>query len=280
VRTVSFKSVFDAVIRRIGDDPDVTVQDNTGRVVAEYISERIREGWEAYYWPEWTAIEERTFRSAFDLGVSYAVDAEVYYPTTEQYYRAISASTGNLPSNSTFWELAGNDFDRYISLDQPGQTPIGEVLAVHTANPRISPSALELGFWLSDNGIQIDGEMSAVWVEFCLRPPEFTSQPYDPATTYAAGSVRYLASTGQCYRAREAVTAEAPNTSSKWEEMRLPYVLSRYATQAAYADVLTADGQHDNAGRVLSAANDYIAQEWDKIELKQRQQRRFSVRTR
>jgi len=61
MRTVTFKSVYERVLRRVGIDPD-TANLTAGRqeFFADLVNERVRLGWEQTFWPELCETEERT----------------------------------------------------------------------------------------------------------------------------------------------------------------------------------------------------------------------------
>lgn len=172
MKTVSYKSVRDAVAARMGLDAAVNLLANQRVVLAEYISSAVRVGWEFFDWPEVMAVEERTPVSgvisltqageteigqvsgifwedprvdsrerevAFELnedgilitdrdwmdngsstvwvrfktvppvfssadyvaGTAYAAGDVVFYGS--ECYMALSATTGNLPTNGTYW---------------------------------------------------------------------------------------------------------------------------------------------------------------------------------
>jgi hypothetical protein len=61
MRTVTFKSVWEQVVRMCALDPDdTTLTSARQEMVADCITRRVREGWEYAPWPELCVIEERT----------------------------------------------------------------------------------------------------------------------------------------------------------------------------------------------------------------------------
>lgn len=54
---------------------------------------------------------------AYAAGVAYSTNDQAYYATTGDFYRAKQASTGNLPTNTTYWErlTIPYDFAEYIA---------------------------------------------------------------------------------------------------------------------------------------------------------------------
>ena len=65
----------------------------------------------------------------YDATKSYVVGDMVYYPTTDTYYAAHTAGSGNLPTDTAHWG-ALTAFNRSFALDATGQTVIGEVREV------------------------------------------------------------------------------------------------------------------------------------------------------
>ncbi len=280
MRTVPYKSALWAVARKMGLDPATNLLADQAATLTEYINEQVREGWEFYDWPELCPIEERAYRDAFDNAHAYVAGDQVYYATTGKYYEATQGTTGNLPTDTSYWtELTA--IDKFISLDQTGQTPIGEVFNVYRRNPRLYRNAGELGKGLSENGIQLDLDAPAtVWVYFRSRPPLFDSTPWDAATSYVAGDVCYQPDDGECYRCIQAHSNHEPPAASYWEKVDFPYVLAPYVKHAAYADALREDGQNDKADREDDKAEKKLMKEIDKIEMQQGQTQRYGVRTR
>lgn len=249
MRSVTFQSVLDGAAARIGLDPTQTIQPSTASALTEYINTRTRFAWEAYKWPELSAIEKRRFRPAFDAAATYAVGAEVFY--TDQYYRKTAVgAVGVLPTVIATWTpvTALTDFVRSIDFDQTfsltsatvAATPIGEVLHVYRQDPRVTRYAERVNFWVTDSGAIIgptqftNATPNEVYVEFTIRPTMF-------------------------------------NTSSNSAEF--PRVLSEYVKFATAADALREDGQFDKASYMDGLATDALQKEIDIIELKQGQTR-------
>jgi hypothetical protein len=249
MRSVTFQSVLDGAAARIGLDPTQTIQPSTASALTEYINTRCRFAWEAYKWPELSAIEKRRFRAAFDVAATYAAGAEVFY--TDQYYRKTgTGAVGVLPTVIATWTpvTALTDFVRSIDFDQTFNltsatapaTPIGEVLHVYRQDPRVTRYAERVNFWVTDSGAIIgptqftNATPNEVYVEFTIRPTMF-------------------------------------NTSSNSAEF--PRVLSEYVKFATAADALREDGQFDKASYMDGLATDALQKEIDIIELKQGQTR-------
>jgi hypothetical protein len=249
MRSVTFQSVLDGAASRIGLDPTQTIQPSTASALTEYINTRTRFAWEAYKWPELSAIEKRQFRPTFDAAATYASGAEVFY--LGNYYRKTgSGAVGVLPTVTATWTVATSltDFVRSIDFDQTftaasgttAATPIGEVLHVYRQDPRVVRYAERVNFWVTDSGAIVgptqftNATPNEVFVEFTIRPTMF-------------------------------------NTASNADPF--PRVLSEYVKFASAADALREDGQFDKAAYMDGLATDALQKEIDIIELKQGQTR-------
>jgi hypothetical protein len=249
MRTVTFQSILDGAAARIGLDPTQTIQPATASALTEYINTRTRFAWEAYKWPELSAIEKRQFRPTFEAATTYANWAEVFY--LGQYYRKTgTGAVGTLPTVTATWTSAATltDFVRSIDFDQAftatssttAATPIGEVLHIYRQDPRVVRYAERVNFWVTDSGAIIgptqftNATPNEVFVEFTIRPTLF-------------------------------------NTASASADF--PRVLSEYVKFSAAADALREDGQFDKAAYMDGLAADALQKEIDIIELKQGQTR-------
>lgn len=249
MRSVTFQSVLDGAASRIGLDPTQTIQPSTASALTEYINTRTRFAWEAYKWPELSAIEKRQFRPTFDAAATYAIGNEVFY--LGNYYRKTgTGAVGVLPTVTATWTNSTSltDFVRSIDFDQPftatssttAATPIGEVLHVYRQDPRVVRYAERVNFWVTDSGAIVgptqftNATPNEVFVEFTIRPTMF-------------------------------------NTASNAAEF--PRVLSEYVKFASAADALREDGQFDKASYMDGLAVDALQKEIDIIELKQGQTR-------
>jgi hypothetical protein len=249
-RNVTFQSVLDGVAARIGLDPTQTLAPSTAAAITEYINTRVRFAWESYRWPDMSAIEKRQFRETYDASKSYSQGNEVFY--LGNYYRRTAAGSGSgvLPTVTATWTISTSltDFVRNLDYDQTftassnvtAATPIGEILYVYAADPRITRYAERVNFWVTDGGAVVGGTQfsntspNEVFVEFTTRPTTYTT---------SSGSAN------------------------------VPRVISEYVKFAASADALREDGQFDKAAFMDALAVDALAKEVDIIELKQGQTR-------
>ena len=186
---------------------------------------------------------------------AYTVGTSVRNPADGRYYACHTAHTsaGAALDATKFGVLT--PFAPYVALDQAGKTPIGEVVRVCAADPDVTPrNPGVIRHTLRRQGIV---PLSAnppvrVWVQFRLRKPVFTSQPWQPTDTYAAGAVRYSASGENCYTARAAITGAATNLppesdATNWALLEFPEILQNFTIRAVGADLLRADGQNEKA---------------------------------
>ena len=77
MRTANFKLIMEKIFRGRGLDP-AGATENQKSTVADYITNRCKEGWEWAFWPEWTFMEERAYKDLYGAGVTYAAGAEVW----------------------------------------------------------------------------------------------------------------------------------------------------------------------------------------------------------
>jgi len=256
--------------------------------IAAFATSRIREGWEWDYWPEWTLCERRQYRPSYDAGEPYGLAAEVLYDDN-YYYSLQAANTGNTPDTAdTWWKLVSDvaadvdedyEFDRYVDTDQTGETAIGEVRSVSSRNPRVSNFPGNVAFSISSNGVQPSSlAPNRVWVQFRMRPPEYSTSEWASGTAYAIGDVVYVDSTGQCYMAVDASTGEDPTSATDyWTVQDVPFVLVNFLKRATYADLLVEDGQESKAEKQENRAYAFLADAWDVTIGQQGQQDRAEV---
>ena len=181
------------------------------------------------------------------------------------YYYAKSVSSAQDPTldvAGTYWLNATQVSSPVlfsISLDQVGQTPVGEVLDVYWSDPRFASYARPIPWELTGDGIvphllgipaecydsspvlqYPSGVPSTLCVKFTTRPPVFTTSSYTNGDT-------------------------------------IPYVIAEGVKYLTCGCALREDGQFDKASVMDQQADAYFEVEIDKIEMKQGQQRMFSV---
>ena len=263
MRTVTFKSVIDGALARMGLDPLVSPSSNTLAAFTEYANSGVRAAWEMYPWPDAVRFENRQFYPTWVTGTSYAADA-VVLGSDGNYYYAKQANSSQDPVTDTetiYWALAssytssnGGGILYAIDLDQvmngTTQTPIGEVLGVFQSDPRTNRYSTPINWMLTgdgivvgQNGLSVTSIPSTVWIQFTTRPPVFTSANYTDGTT-------------------------------------IPYVVAEAVKYGICAEAQREDGQFDKAAAHDANAIACLNTEWDKLEMKQGQQGRFSAMNR
>jgi hypothetical protein len=290
------------VAKKMGLDPTRNLHPNVADALAGYIDTRVREAWEDYAWPELCPTEARVYRPAWDATVEYAYGQEVWDPESRAYYMSLSdGNRGNainaldegeglfveIPGPETFaasgfWQQTGT-LNRTVLLDQPGFTPIGDVMECWASDPETTARPIPLDYRITGSGVEFGPHApDRVWIQFRLRNPEFTATPWSAGKHYAPGELLYFATDGDCYRAKvHTVAGESPDTTpTKWDKQPLPSILVPFVELAAYADALEEEGQTDKAAIVNSKATNRLTSTEDRINVQQRQTAHFSVRSR
>lgn len=263
-------------------DPTQELQANVAAALAGYVDTRIRMAWETYDWPFSRGLEARVYADRWD-----EIDADDLFVGDVVfhlggYWMALTDDPADEPSDeSDEWQSA-SPTRRVIGLDQPLQTPISEVLDVWTADPAGSETARRLDFTLGPDGIELGAcAPNEVWVSFSRRVARFTAELWDPAKAYAEGALVYYPEAEDCFICLAANTNVAPPlgalSSAKWQRQELPYELAVYAEFGAWADALAEDEKDDKSARREARAEEALANEYDKVQVKQKQTKRFRV---
>lgn len=254
LRTVTFRSVYESVLRQHGFDPvgDAVTHD-TARAIAEQINTAIMYAWRYWEWPQLEFLQERAFRTVWTSGLQFrrvgveGVADELYYASDTNYYRVLSTAPadpppGTVPTNTTYF-APFNITDCYISLDQVNQTSIGEVIEIFRSDPRLTTAhdAHRVLFQPTEREISvIDYAGPTVFVQFRIVPSQFTMVPYAIGRTYKLNDSIYLAATGECYRAiQDNPTGDPIAQPTQWIKIPFPAIFAPYVVMAAYAGGLT-----------------------------------------
>lgn len=270
MRTVTFRSVFEAIARRHGMDPkgDAITMD-AGLSITERINARVKRGW--FYWeaPDITLCEERAFRQIWNNSRQFYHGDEVFYiPTMSYFVVKADAPTnppiGTPPTDATFWDVLF-PVGQYIEYDQICRKPIGDVLAIYGANPATVKCPRGLGHRPSGRGIEVFGAsgLATVFVRFLMQVERFTTIPFIPSKTYNRGDIVYVWETGECYQALQTSLNKPPaGEPSYWRQVLFPEFLAEYVKAGAYADTLResdTSGERDPVKLQLRAASAQIA---------------------
>jgi hypothetical protein len=170
MRTVTYKSVLDGVLKRRGIAPAAAQKEQVEQL-NEFIADRLLTAWEYYRWPEVVVLEKRFFRAEWKRAI-YPVGAEVYH-AGRNWRAKDGAGPGDepgVPSGPGFLLLAPGTYlrvnaagdclqvygDNYspweelswlrrdVNYEQPGFTPIEAVLGAWDKDPLADISALRI----------------------------------------------------------------------------------------------------------------------------------------
>ena len=115
------------------------------------------------------------------------------------------------------------------------------------------------------SGIYPQCDITSVFGLYVPRAPELSSVAWIAATAYDAGTVRYDSTTGQCYRAKIAVTASPAvllTNTTYWEEQLIPKNFNDYLSYYALAKYWTSKGNHGSADKCDQDALDDLEREY------------------
>lgn len=232
----------------------------------------------------WALAETSYTASDYSSATAYVAGDQVFYPTNGLYYQCHTASTGNAPTNTSYWGVL-TAFDRYVDYEQTGQTELGEVLEVWDADPDVSYGAEPVAYRLSENGVQILRDLPYVWIQYRVRLSAITGDAWDSATAYSVGNqVYYRTSTtrGNFYACVSATSAgESPaSAAAKWSVVEIPLVLKNYLVRALYSEWLAYDGQTEKSVLEMQRAKDLLAGQVELLAAQQQQGQRTVVVTR
>lgn len=279
---ISFKEVLDEVALAIGLDPQSNLQENVAASICRYIQKRVRQEWRANDWPDLCLVEQRAFRPAWDVASEYAAGDEVYDLASDCYYMALVAQVGIPVTNAATWSVA-RLLNRYVALEQPGQTRIGDPLAATRLNPELERNPGVLAFGRSARGIQFDASApNRPWIKFRLPTPRFSTARIDRNEPGQLGDVFFDPADGNCYRISNVSAADWPPTvlGGSVELQAIPDFLKDIVVASVVADTLREDGQYDKAAAQKGEARELRDDETDQLNLQQNQTRRYSVRVR
>ena len=220
-----------------------------------FINRRAREYWDAHWWSQIMHAELRYYRDAYDAATAYATGDEVYYATTGYYYTALQSTTGNAPTNATYWERT-TELDAYIALAQTGEEEIGTVRLLSADNPLETRHPRSQPFRLLGDRIQVLGEdvPSSIYVWFREPAPDWQGDDFSASDTYATGDVVYYEGSATGYEgdywtatASTSAGQDPEDTPAKWTRLEFPEWLRAPASSGAYADWLRQDGNPEAA---------------------------------
>ncbi len=117
--------------------------------------------------------------------------------------------------------------------------------------------------WKSDgSGLIILDTVTTVYLHYTPRTPEWTSTAYESAQNYPTGTVRYDATTGDCYEAIAATASAAVTDTSKWRKLEVPWIFRRAAVRGATALLTGSTGDRGEEQLLENSMGELLAQEW------------------
>jgi hypothetical protein len=250
MRTVTYQSVLEGVLRRLGQEPASASAERLFQV-SEAIADRYRDAFEFYRWPEFTRLEERRFRDTWADG-TYAAGAEVWHAATEKYWTApAGAAPGEVPGTDPEWEELSGAWERFVAYAQVGEEPIGAVLGAWDLNPHAESRARRLSYRMTDRGVSLppaDASLApaSVWLCYRTRDEDLAwSAVWAAGSTYTAGALVYFAP--EVWECLETTTAgQSPTTHpAKWRQRQFPHRLARAVKAGARATLLGVMGQEE-----------------------------------
>jgi hypothetical protein len=241
MRTVNFRDdILYPIAHILGVNPKLDLNVDHAAAWCSFVNSRTRQAWEFWDWSELKITEERAFRTIWNASRVVNVGEEVFYCPTFSYFQCIAQPPiGTLPTDTTYYTPVTLD-DYYIALDQTGRRPLGQVFGVFASNPRTVqyPANCSLGFRPSEKGIDVNPAGSnglSAWVNYRLKPSEFTVEPYDPTHGYHTLDKIYWTD-GQVYESLQPSTGEDPGVPGYWRLVPMPWIFSEFVSTAAAGD--------------------------------------------
>lgn len=256
MRTVSFKSVYDAILQRLGLDPTAdAITHDTARSIAKHITKRAADVWTMWDWPELTVTQERGFRAPWYFSVQYHALDEVYYVANKKYYKVKGTATpplGTVPTDTVYWDPLEAP-STYVARDQLGQPPVGKVIGVYKSDPSLNGSAphdICLKFRPTEAGIYLCyAPLPSVFICHTIPAPTYTLMPWIVGKVYIPGIYVYWPGLeppyppdapgfGECFVNLLATSQFNPTAPNYWRKQPVPDFMAAYLEAGAAADCL------------------------------------------
>jgi len=214
----------------------------------------------------------------FSASTTYSVGDSVYYPNTDRSYQLHTAAVaGTLPTDTTKWGIL-TDFDRYIPTEQTGYTALGNVISVHSLNPRTTTRLEEYDWFLSQNGVQVTTPSSIAWVTYRIQTVRLTGDNWVNGTSYVVGDQVYYSS--DFYICIANTSSDLPTDTDFWTVVDIPLIFQRYLELGGYSDWLRNDGQNERADGQEALAMNELSNQSSLLVAAQSQRKRTVVMTR
>lgn len=237
-REHSYKDVLWSAAKRRGLLPEQDgLQVSDAIQLTDFLNESLRFAWTYYTWPETVTDREKILPET-------GGDGRRYIPWLQQTY-------------------------------EDGWRRIGAVLEV--CNTASTPRSLD--YDLTPDGIVIKSKLGAtdsVLVTWRSLPPEFTHATHSTTAAYAEGALVYDPTSGDGFRAYDAVSAgEALAGSRKWERLPIPWVLGPAVKAGVEALFLRAENQFDSEQVLEVAMVNLLDHEIGNLQVQQQQTLRY-----
>jgi len=231
-------------------------------------------------------------QNAYSATTTYNNGDEAYYPNTDRSYSVYNGPVmGVLPTDTTKWGVL-TEFIRFIDYTQTGKTPLGMVLQVADASPRLTTKGNELNWFLTENGVEVTSPTNFAWVTFKIRTIRLFGDTFDSTKAYKGGvdqiyynglrQVPPTTTVANFYDIVSDTTAgDMPDSAAaKFSKTNVPLIFQRYLIYGAWADYLRGDGQDEKAGVAEERADTSLEYQQQILAGVQRQAPRALVRTR
>lgn len=239
-RTIKAGKLLEMVLRGRGFDTtsySMTVKEK--EQYADLLNAVVRSGWEAEFWPQLILVERRQYRPDWAEAGNYEVGNEVYYATTDAYYRALAVNIGITPgSDAAVWEEA-DEMVCFVEFAQPfgdgsdiDETGLDYEAAVYEDDPLITPDAVAIaGCRPWQRSILVPSALAPKrpYVRFRASCPSYSFTEWSGAEDYATGDLAFLTSTSESYVALQPSTNKSPDTEAEyWAPVGVPAFLQDY----------------------------------------------------
>lgn len=272
MRTVPFRTVLEQVLALSGTPYSASTQEQR-EIAANHITLRFQEGYDRYPWPEILKIEERAFAAAYDAGRTYDSGDVVWYSTTSKYYEATATGTGNLPTNTSFWEETTKPAALLIEYEQYGANKIYRLWGAYERDPRVNTTNRSRNYVQTADGFVFPGSTTnTLWLVFTTRPPVWTAIPYNASASYARYDQVFSTDTENANifpdRGENWIMELDDDENAFWLKQDFPAVLQLFVSYGAAADLMLYGGNRDVADiqRMKAQADTALWDEWDKVK--------------
>lgn len=158
---------------------------------------------------------------------------------------------------------------------------MGAVHGVYLDDPDsvACPRPVQWRWSATGTGLVITDASSPVWVHYTPQTPEWSAEAYAADQNYAADTVKYDATTGECYIATAATATAAVTDTSKWRKLDVPWIFRRAAVRGAVALLAGSEGNRGEEQVLENSMGEVLAQEWKQFTRGAGQHQTINVRS-